>query len=151
MPFLPHHLQAVCFTECVWEALIGHAQQYSPYGVVFSKRLVFGRGGGPALYIRGDSLKSMGDAIAPVLEPLVAPFDPEAVLRPGVRLDWLHEREWRVPSSLEFEYADIEYVIVDSIEDAREVVHQIGAQYLPEQKLIAMEVYRTIRQAWAER
>lgn len=150
MPFLPNNPPAVCFTECVWDALIGHAERYSPYGVVFSKRLVFERGGGPALYIRGDSLRAIGNNVPPALEALIAPFDPEGALEPGVRLDWLHEREWRVPGSLTFEYSDVEYVIVDSMEDARQVVHQIGAQHLPEEKVIPMEVYRTIERAWSE-
>jgi hypothetical protein len=151
MPFLPNNPPAVCFTECVWEALIGHAEQYSPYGVVFSKRLIFESGGGPALYVRGDSLRAIGDEVPLSLEPLIAPFDPEALLEAGVRLDWLHEREWRLPGSLTFEYSDVEYVIVDSIEDARQVVYQIGAQRLPEEKLIPMEVYRTIQRAWSGR
>ena len=149
MPFLPHNSAAVCFTECIWDALVGFAERYSPYGVVFSKRLVFERGGGPALYVRGDSLQSLGADVPSSLEPLIAPFDPGAVLSPGVPLDWLHEREWRLPSSLEFEYSDVEYVIVESIQDAIRVVQRIGAQHVPEHKFIAMEVYRTIRRAWS--
>lgn len=149
MPFLPHNPPAVSFTECVWEALIGHAERYSPYGVVFSKRLIFQKGGGPALYVRGDSMQSMGSNIPSSLEPLIAPFDPGAVLTSGVRLDWLHEREWRLPGALAFEYSDVEYVIVESIQDAMRVVQRIGAQHVPVEKFIAIEVYRTIRQAWS--
>ncbi len=149
MPFLPRHASAVCFTECIWEALTRHATRYSPYGVVFSKRLIHKQGGGPALYVRGDVLKALGDSLPSALEPFVAPFDPEAALKPGVRLDWLHEREWRLPESLSFEYHDVEYVIVSTIDDARTVGHQIGAQYLPEDKLIPMEVYETIQEAWS--
>ncbi len=148
MAFLPRHPEAVCFTECIWDALIGHAERYSPYGVVFSKHVIFERNGGPALYIRGDTLNSIGPQIPPEIEPLVAPFDPDGVL--GVRLDWVHEREWRLPNSLTFEYSDVEYVIVESIQDAIRVVQRIGAQHVPEEKLIPMEVYRTIRQAWSE-
>lgn len=53
MPFLPKSASAVCFTECMWDALTLLAVRYSPYGLVFSKRLIFDRGGGPALYVRG--------------------------------------------------------------------------------------------------
>jgi len=150
MPFLPHNCEAVCFTECIWDALVGHAERYSPYGVVFSKRLIFEKGGGPALYIRGDSLSAIGNGIPPNLEPLVAPFDPQSVLMPGVQLDWLHEREWRLPDSLTFEYSDVEYVIVGSIQDAIQVVQRIGSQHVPEERFIPMEVYRSIAKAWSE-
>ena len=151
MPFLPTECRAVCFSECIWDGLTGLAAKYSPYGVVFSKRLIFDSGGGPALYLRGDALLATGDQIPPLLHPFIAPFDPEAVLKPGVRLDWLHEREWRVPASLSFGYADIQYVLVESIDDARSVVHEIGAQFLPESKLIPIDVSRTIQSAWKDR
>lgn len=149
MPFLPTDRRAVCFTECIWEGLTRLAEQYSAYGVVFSKRLIFDLGGGPALYLRGDTLGATRERIPEELHPFIAPFDPEATLRPGVRLDWLQEREWRLPTSLTFEYANVEYVLVESIEDASWLVHQIGAQQLPETKLIPMEVYRNIKQAWS--
>lgn len=150
MPFIPTECRAVCFTECIWKSLARLSDQYSAYGVVFSKRLMFDTGGGPALYLRGDSLATLGVTIPAVLHPFIAPFDPEAALRPGVRLDWLHEREWRLPESLTFEYANIEYVLVESIEDADNIVHQIGAERLPESKMIPMQVYRNIEKAWSE-
>jgi hypothetical protein len=151
MPFLPTNCRSVCFTECIWDGLNRLADVYSPYGVVFSKRLIFDRGGGPALYLRGDALLAFGKRIPEELHAFIAPFDPQATLQPGVSLDYLQEREWRLPGSLTFEYADIEYVIVESIEDASALVHQIGAQQLPEAKVIPMEVYRNIRQAWRDR
>lgn len=151
MPFLPNSPQAVCFTECIWDALVDHAESYSPFGIVFSKRLIHQQGGGPALYIRGDTLQSLMGNLPTNLEPFIAPFDPESVLQPGVRLDWLHEREWRLPRSLTFEYSDVEFVIVESIENATRVVRQIGAQHVPEDKFIPIEVYRNIRTAWSER
>jgi hypothetical protein len=40
---------------------------------------------------------------------------------------------------------------VDSIEDARNIVHQIGADQLPEAKLIPLEVYRNTDTAWSDR
>jgi hypothetical protein len=151
MPFLPTEQRAVCFTECIWEGLNSLAEHYSSYGVVFSKRLIFDGGGGPALYVRGDTLAAIGAAIPQDLHAFIAPFDPEARLRVGVRLDWLQEREWRLPHDLQFEYADIEYVLVESVEDATSIVHEVGAHQLPENKMIPMDVYRNIRAAWPER
>ncbi len=148
LPFLPTNCRAVCFTECIWDGLTRLAEQYSPYGVVFSKRLIFDQRGGPALYIRGDTLSRIGTQIPEELHPYIAPFDPEGTLKPGVRLDFLQEREWRLPDSITFEYAAVEYILVESIEDASWIVHQIGAQQLPETKVIPMAVYRNIKQAW---
>lgn len=149
MPFLPGDPTAVCFTECVWESLTEIAEaQYSPYGVVFEKKKVFEAGGGPALYLRGDLLKEGGEGIPPKMLPFVVPFDPTAVLKSGVIQDWLHEREWRLPSDFQFEYSDIRYVIVKTLDDARAIVHKIGSQSLPEEKLIPTDVHTAISTAW---
>lgn len=148
MPWLPGFPRAVCFTECIWGGLASLAEQYSGYGVVFSKRLIFRRGGGPALYVRGDTLRDLGGNIPESIKPFIAPFDPEAVLTPGVRLDWLHEREWRLASSLQFEYSEIEFVLVESIKDATHVVTEIGRTQLPEEKMIPIEVHRSIKKTW---
>ena len=152
MPWLPNSPKAVCFTECIWDALIPLAEVYSSYGVVFAKHLVFSKGGGPALYVRGDQLKKLIDAqtIPHDLEPFIEPFDPEAVLRPGVKIDYLHEREWRLPSQFTFDYSDIEHVLVGSIKEATSVVHEIGSQNLPENKLIPLDTYEEIRKAWGK-
>ncbi len=150
MPFLPSNREAVCFTECIWDALISHAERYSPYGVVFSKRLIFEKGGGPALYIRGDIQKLIEQNIPMEIVPFLAPFDPDGVMNPPIKLDWLHEREWRLPASLEFKYSDIQYVIVANIRDAFDIIQHIGSQHIPEENYIPMDVYRTIRKAWKE-
>lgn len=151
MPFLPNNSEAVCFTECIWEALISLADVYSHYGVVFSKQLIFEKGGGPALYIRGDSLSTIQSNIPSCLEPLVAPFDPDGILKHGVHLNWIHEREWRLPTTLNFEYSDVEYVIVANMQDAMNIIQRIGSQHIPEEKYIPIEVYRTIRKAWGKK
>lgn len=149
MQFLPNHAPAVCFTECIWDALTRMAGNYSPYGVVFNKRVIFKKGGGPALYMRGDIVKTLGRSLPAPIEPFVAPFDPKAVLTKGAwPLDYLTEREWRLPNDLAFEYTDVEYVIVDTIGDAHNIVKQVGADHLREGQVIPMEVYKTIRTAW---
>ena len=67
---------------------------------------------------------------------------------PDASLDWLHEREWRLPGDFQFEDGDIEYVIVDTIGDAQQVVQTFGTVRFPFTKIIVMEVYRTIQAAW---
>jgi hypothetical protein len=148
MPFLPRHANAVCFSECIWEGLAALSEQYSAYGVVFSKRLIFRKGGGPALYMRGDHLKDLGESVPPSIEPFIAPFDPEAVLQPRVPLEFLHEREWRLPGVLDFEYSDIENVLVETIGDAVTVIDQVGKGNLQEDRLIPMDVHRSIKRSW---
>lgn len=148
MPYLPNSPSAACFTECVWKALVRHADSYSAYGVVFSKRLVHEQGGGPALYLRGDILQELGSAIPASIEPFVAPFDPDGILEHGTSIEFLHEREWRLPKSLTFDYSDVEYIIVESLDDAQKVINKVGTFNVPEHKFIPMQVYRTIGEAW---
>ena len=152
IPFLPNDPKAVCFTECIWDALIQLSDSYSPYGVVFSKKTIFDKGGGPVLYVRGDHLNILktNNTIPACLEPFIQPFDPKAVLRSGVPIDFIHEREWRLPSSLIFEYKDIEYVLVQSTAEATTLVQTIGSGNLPEKKIIPLSIYEEIRNAWGK-
>ena len=140
---------AVCFTECVWDALVAHGDRYSSYGIVFSKRAIFQAGGGPALHIRGDILQSEISSLPIALKAFVVPFDPDGVVQQGVIQDWIHEREWRLPESFKFEYSDVRYVLVESIADADRIMQLVGTMNLPASRFIPMEVYRTIREAWS--
>lgn len=140
---------AVCFTECVWDALVAHSDRYSSYGVVFSKKTIFQAGGGPALYIKGDILQNEISTLPQALKSFVVPFDPDGLVQPGVIQDWIHEREWRLPESFNFEYSDVLYVLVESIADADQIIQTVGTMNLPASRFIPMEVYRTIREAWS--
>ena len=140
---------SVCFTECVWDALVAHGIRYSSYGVVFSKRTIFQAGGGPALYVRGDILQKEIDGLPQPFKAFVVPFDPDGLVQPGVIQDWIHEREWRLPISFKFEYADVRYVLVDSIADADRIMQLVGTINLPANRFIPMEVYSTIKEAWS--
>ena len=60
--------KVVCFTECPWSSLLKHFNNYSPYGVGFTKRHVFAAGGGPVYYVRRDhwnKLKKKQNSIRP--------------------------------------------------------------------------------------
>ena len=150
MPWIPGNPEAACFTECVWRALIRHTDSYSCYGLVFNKRLIFDKGGGPALYVRGDKFNSFVSNLPKEQQFFITPFDPSSALKNGVRIDFLHEREWRLPGSLDFEYSDLEYVIVDSIQDAHDLALAIGEQHIRQNRIIAMESYRIITDAWEQ-
>ncbi len=108
--------KAVCLTECPWASLIDHSRIYSPYGIGFNKPFIFGAGGGPAYYVRKDHWDEQ--VWENDLMTFVTPFWPpyrsrklkESFNFPDV--DYSHEREWRVPHDLKFDYDDIEFVIV---------------------------------------
>ena len=77
---MPHTDQpAVCFTECTWASLLDHAEEYSPYGIGFTKELLFQNGGGPAVYIRADLFKKQlsNKGFHPELYPFLTPFRPK--------------------------------------------------------------------------
>jgi hypothetical protein len=62
-------------------------------------------------------------------------------------VDYSHEREWRVPHDLPFEYKHIEFIIVNKYEDMakfpQELKNNIGRD-----KFIIMEVYTNIERLW---
>ena len=75
--------KAVCFTESPWTSLLAHTQQYSPYGLGFSKKSLFDKHGGPAIYVRTDHYRKQrveGSGFHKMLLPFVTPFSP--VYRP---------------------------------------------------------------------
>lgn len=148
IPFVEENPNAVCFSECVWPAIANLSEQYSPYGLVFNKRVLFNRGGGPALYVRGDMMQNGATEIPAEIRPLISPFDPDAVLKEGRPIDWIHEREWRLPCDLKFVDAEVEYVIVDTVADVQALTSTFGTDRIPRSKFIVMEVYRNIQSAW---
>lgn len=123
---------ANCFTECTWGSLLFHAQPYSPYGLGFKKEFLFANGDGPAIYLSPELMKlqdeHVGEGNKPFhsqlyafitpFRPAYAPSDYKAEHYGGKnKLDYSHEREWRVPHNLPFSYQDVQFVIVDLHED----------------------------------
>lgn len=111
----------VCLTESTRAAVttLIADRRYTPCGIGFSKQFVFDRGGGPALYVRGDEWPAAQELPHPLRGRAVR-FWPGAVPDIGEHLphhlsapsEWLHEREWRVPGDLEFGWDDVAFVIV---------------------------------------
>lgn len=149
LPWTGRH--AVCFTECPWSSLIGHSKTYSPYGIGFNKSFIFGTGGGPAYYVRKDhwDKQTWEDHI----QTFVTPFWPHyrtAKQKANVNfktVDYSHEREWRVPHDLLFDYKHVEFVILKNYEDMakfpQELKNSIGRD-----KFILMEIYTNIEKLW---
>lgn len=68
----------------------------------------------------------------------------------GKTLDFAHERELRALNDFNFDYSDIEFVTVASIEDA----HLIASEFkgsIDSGRVIPIEVYETIEHLWPTR
>jgi len=115
----------VCFTECTRAGIqtLMAESRYSPCGIAFTKDFLFRKGGGPALYIRGDEWGSVAGMPAELRARAVRLW-PGATSTHGLPLpwyvtrpsEWLHEREWRIvgdgsPAGLRFTWADVAFVI----------------------------------------
>jgi hypothetical protein len=148
---------AVAFTECVWASLLAHAETYASYGVGFKKGFLFQHGGGPVFYMRQDFYRAQVDEQGGFHDnvwPFITPFVPEYASEEHVaeywerqRIDYTHEREWRVPGDLPFEYGDIEFVIVASGDDGMEVA-QLAAGEALHGKILLMDNYSRITALW---
>jgi len=154
---------AVCFTECTWVSLLDHSKRYSRYGIGFSKAFLFATGGAPAIYLRPDFLEWQKTHAAPKqafddrLWSFVTPFAP--TYAPSAKkklnswqkfpkgLDFTHEREWRVPHDLKFDYSDIAFVIVSSYEDMAKLPKPLK-DGVGRGKFLIMDIYRQIEKLW---
>lgn len=156
--------QAVCFTECTWPSLLGHADRYSPYGIGFEKAFVFATGGGPAIYLPPHLLERQkahvpeghlpfhGDIYA-----FVTPFAPSyasAAYRDQywngkANIDFSHEREWRVAHDLTFAYEKIRFVIVETYEDMAQAPKELKDN-IGRDNWIIMSNYRMIEDLWPQ-
>lgn len=153
--------KGVCFTECPWSSLLAHAEIYSPYGIGFKKSTVFDKKGAPVFYLRGNLFKRLKElkhkpAIIQELWKYVTTFSPpyrteyvkkqERKIGITKSIDYSHEREWRCPSDFKFEISNIEFLVVKSFDDIKEVPTQI--KELLGEKIIIMDNYKEIETLW---
>jgi hypothetical protein len=99
----PKLARAVCLTEAPIDECGELAQTHGAYGYVFAKKHILGVGGAPAMYLTEAQIRAQErrSGFAPGLIPLVNLIRiPSA--HPGKRkVDYLHEREWRVPGDID--------------------------------------------------
>lgn len=144
---------AVCFTECPWGSLLRHANNYSSYGIGFSKRLIYSRGGNPVIYANPNMFdaQTWDEKVFPFVTPFVPSYAPESIIRRppfrGKAVDYTHEREWRVAKDFPFQYSYVMFVILDKISDLQlmpqEIVAEIGIE-----KFLFMDTYKKIEELW---
>jgi hypothetical protein len=145
--------KAVCLTECPWGSLLAHAKTYSPYGVGFKKEFVFAKTGGPAFYVRPDLYEQQkwDDEVHKFVTPFWPEYRPEALKNFGAMknrtVDYSHEREWRVPTDLDFEYEDIAFIVLNDYRDMAKFP-QLLKDKIGRDKFLLMENYRNIERLW---
>lgn len=112
--FISGKRKAVCLQELplsaiaenlMYEKALGGKIRYSPFGVRFHKGFIYRKGGRPVIYEDKDVMKSLlpEDEYWRIVDLKLV--DIEAYV------DWTHEREWRVPDELEFDYENIEVIV----------------------------------------
>ncbi|MBQ1564911.1 MAG: terminase [Clostridia bacterium] len=145
--------RAVCFTECPWGSLLRHADNYSPYGLGFTKKLVYSRNGNPVIYANPTLFHSQGwsEEAHTLVTPFVPFYAADKIKKCppfyGRSVDYTHEREWRVAKDFAFSYINIRFVILKSVEDLQgipeSIISEIGIE-----KFIYMDTYKKIEELW---
>jgi hypothetical protein len=139
---------------------------YSSYGVGFVKPMLYAADGGPALYLRPDLVdkqysyyEAAGGAgkrgfhpdVWSFATPFVPPYAPAALVNDHWRfkkkVDYSHEREWRVPHDFTFEYSQIEFVVVATYEDVAKFPASLKDE-IGRERFLMMDVYQQISERW---
>jgi hypothetical protein len=94
---------AVCLTETPLDQCKELTDTHGPYGYVFSKRDIIRSGGAPAIYLPVDLIRAQERAggFAPELIPFVNLIRIPSVHPGKSKIDYLHEREWRVAGDID--------------------------------------------------
>lgn len=83
--------------------------RYNAFGLRFNKAWIYKRGGRPVIYEEKDLMKEL----LPGTEHWrIVNYD---LSNKKNMIDWTHEREWRVPDNIDFEYKDIEVLVSSNI------------------------------------
>ncbi len=145
--------KAICFTECPWSSLLRHAKVYSPYGIGFTKKLIYSRGGNPVIYANPNLFdkQKWDKKVYPFVTPFVPSYAPATTKNKkpfyGKPVDYSHEREWRITRDFTFQYKYVTFVILDKYCDMDKIpstiIKDIGAD-----KFIFMDTYRKIEELW---
>jgi hypothetical protein len=112
-------VRAVCFTEMTAPSLSSHAENYSPWGVAFCKSFLYNTSyANPVLYLRRELFREIvqqntDHRLLRNLTPFTPRYD-EGVSKDDT-VDYSHEREWRTPGPVEFEWENLAWVCVPSI------------------------------------
>jgi hypothetical protein len=107
--------KSVCFTECTLSGLKAHRDLFQvKYGLAFDRDSLFEKGANPCLNIRESLLRSETSFVGTPYTKKVYNFIPTD-LQPFVNVihssfDATHEREWRYPGNMKFEWNEVRFV-----------------------------------------
>lgn len=106
--------KVVCFQDIplnalaenlMYEKALDDKVRYSPFGIRFSKPFIYQKGGRPVIYENSKKMK----LLLPSTEYWrIVDFNLD---NRESCIDWSHEREWRVPDELVFDYKDVEVIV----------------------------------------
>ena len=146
----------LCFTECPWSSLLVHTKNYSSYGIGFTKEFIYRNGGSPVSYVRFKLLNAIKkhisdsktkDNILQFLTPYSPDYDTDYAKWKYPRVDYTHEREWRMVEDLSFDYLDIAFIVIKKHEDF-DLLPQSFRDNYNRNKIIVMDNYRLVEELW---
>jgi hypothetical protein len=73
---------------------------WAPWGIVLARQWVWDQGGGPVWYVRNDRYQKVQAALDEDARTWLVRTEPDTS-------DWMHEREWRIPTSPDADYVDL--------------------------------------------
>ena len=152
---------AVCFTECTWASLFEHTKRYSRYGIGFTKKHLFSKGGAPAIYLPPGLMEhqkgyarpksAFADELFAFITPFCPPYAPDKYKNrfwSGKKdVDFTHEREWRTPHDLDFSLSEVEFVIVATYEDMAKAPKNLKDR-IGRDKWLLMNNYEKVERLW---
>jgi hypothetical protein len=140
---------AVCLTECPWSSLLAHAHHYSPNAIGFNKAFIFAAGGGPVYYVRADHFdkQKWESDVYTFVTPFWPGYRPRKLKGGFKTVDYSHEREWRVPHDLKFEYSHIEFIILKDYKEMAQFPGELKDK-IGREKFLLMENYTMIEKLW---
>lgn len=116
--FINGRRKAVCLQELplsaiaenlMYEETLNDRNRYSPFGIRFHKAFIYKKGGRPVIYENKEFMKSLlpEDEYWRIVDLNLS--DNTSYV------DWTHEREWRVPDELAFDYKNIEVIVKQDV------------------------------------
>lgn len=83
---------------------------------------------------------------------LISPFQPSYMPsrikeKLNKKVDYTHEREWRMNENLKFDYKNIEFVVVKTNEDLLDFPEELR-ENIGEEKFLVLDSYKLIEKLW---